>query len=153
MEIMGTVRQEPIVAKKIYLHRNGLHATQPKMIVVNERHIRDFNVFLTRVTSGIKAPIAVRNIYTPIGGSRVQKLDQLESGKHYVAGGNEHFKKMRLIRHSHESLLLKKLFFRYDRHLINFQRRTQKQPLINKDLKVHYYMYDSSCAVVHVHVD
>ncbi len=97
MEIMGTIRQEPIVAKKIYLHRNGLQRIQPKMIVVNERQIRDFSTFLNRVTSGIKAPIAVRNIYTPIGGSRVQTLKQLESGKHYVAGGNEHFKKMKFV--------------------------------------------------------
>ena len=88
-------RQEPVVAKRIYLHRNGLQNLRPKMIVVNERQIRDFSSFLNRVTSGIKAPIAVRNIYTPVGGSRVQRLEELQNGKHYVAGGNEHFKKIR----------------------------------------------------------
>ncbi len=98
---MATVRQEPIVAKKIYLHRNGLKGIQPKMLVVNERHIRDFSSFLNRVTSGIKAPVAVRSIYTPIGGSRIHKLEELENGKHYVAGGNEHFKRLRSARVMH----------------------------------------------------
>lgn len=97
MEVMAAIRQEPIVAKKIYLHRNGLKDIQPKMLVVNERQIRDFSSFLNRVTSGIKAPVAVRSIYTPMGGSRIHRLEELKNGKHYVAGGNEHFKKMRYI--------------------------------------------------------
>ena len=93
---MTTVRREPIVAKKVFLHRNGLKGLRPKMIVVNERHIRDFSSFLNRVTSGIKAPVAIRSIYTPVGGSRINRLEDLENGEHYVAGGSEQFKKLRL---------------------------------------------------------
>jgi hypothetical protein len=86
---------EPRVAKKIYLHRNGIDNDRPKTLVINERQIRDFTTFLNRATSGIRAPVAVRNIYTPQGGSKVFNLHDLENGKHYVAGGTEHFKKLK----------------------------------------------------------
>lgn len=95
MDVATMARHEPKVAKTVYIHRNGILSQSPKRMVVNERHVRDFSSFLTRVTSGLRAPVAVRNIYTPIGGHRIQKLDDLESGKHYVAGGVEHFKKIR----------------------------------------------------------
>ena len=85
--------REPKVAKTVFIHRNGATKENPKRMVVNERHVRDFSTFLNRVTSGLKAPVAVRNIYTPVGGHRVQALSDLETGKHYVAGGVEHFKK------------------------------------------------------------
>lgn len=88
-------RQEPKVAKTVFIHRNGDTSQSPKRMVVNERQIRDFNSFLTRVTSGLRAPVAMRTIYTPSGGHRVQKLEDLQSGSHYVAGGAEHFKKIR----------------------------------------------------------
>ena len=93
-------RREPKVAKTVYIHRNGIPSQSPKRMVVNERQVRDFNTFLTRVTSGLRAPVAVRNIYTPAGGRRIQKLDDLESGKHYVAGGVEHFKKIKYAMHA-----------------------------------------------------
>lgn len=83
------------VAKKIYVYRNGIVNADPKLMVVNDRQIRDFSTFLTRVTSGLKAPVAVRNIYTPGGGHKVQTLDDLESGRYYVAGGGEHFKRVK----------------------------------------------------------
>lgn len=86
---------EPRVAKKIFLHRNGVDNTRPKVLVINERQIRDFTTFLNRATSGIRAPVAVRNIYTPKGGSKVLSLQDIQNGKHYVAGGNEHFKKLK----------------------------------------------------------
>lgn len=86
---------EPRVAKRIYVFMNGQDNERPRMLVINERRIKDFSTLLNRVTSGIRAPIAVRNLYTPNKGSRVSTLDSLENGKHYVAGGNEHFKKLR----------------------------------------------------------
>lgn len=92
-EIMATYEAKK--AKKVFLYRNGSDLMQPKCLVVNERHIRDFSTFLTRVTSGIRAPVAVRNIYTPREGHRVSKLEQLESGNFYVAGGTEHFRKLK----------------------------------------------------------
>ena len=86
---------EPRVAKKIFLHKNGVDTDRPKTLVINDRQIRDFTTFLNRATSGIRAPVAVRNIYTPKRGTKVLSLQDLENGKHYVAGGNEHFKKLK----------------------------------------------------------
>lgn len=86
---------EAKTAKKVYLYKNGSKLTQPKCMVVNDRQIRDFSTFLNRVTSGLRAPVAVRNIYTPKGGHPVSKLDDLCSGQYYVAGGNEQFKKVK----------------------------------------------------------
>ncbi len=86
-------RYDTKVAKKVYLYRNGATNVDPKLIVVNDRQIRDFSTFLTRVTSGLRAPVAVRNIYTPGGGHKVQTLDDRRSGHSYVAGGGEHFKR------------------------------------------------------------
>ena len=88
-------RYEAKTAKKVYLYRNGAINADPKPLVVNDRQIRDFSSFLTRVTSGLKAPVAIRNIYTPSGGHKVQSLDDLQTGHHYVAGGKEHFKKIK----------------------------------------------------------
>ena len=87
---------EAKTAKKVYLYRNGSKNVQPKCMVVNNRQIRDFNYFLSRVTSGIHAPVAVRTIYTPSEGHRVKNLDDLQTGHYYVAGvGNENFKKIK----------------------------------------------------------
>lgn len=86
---------EAKTAKKVYLYKNGSKHGQPKCMIVNDRQIRDFSTFLSRVTSGIRAPVAIRNIYTPGEGHRVNKLDELQSGQYYVAGGNEHFKKLK----------------------------------------------------------
>ena len=82
-------------AKKVFLYRNGATDTEPKCMVVNDRQIRDFSTFLNRATSGLRAPVAIRNIYTPAGGHKVKTLDGLESGRYYVAGGSEHFKKVK----------------------------------------------------------
>lgn len=95
MEAKVMSRYDPKTAKKVYLYRNGVINADPKPLVVNERQIRDFSTFLTRVTSGLRAPVAVRNIYTPREGHRVLNLDDLQSGRYYVAGGSEHFKKVK----------------------------------------------------------
>ena len=94
-DTMAGNREATKTAKKVYLYKNGSKHAQAKCMVVNERQIRDFSTFLNRVTSGIRAPVAVRNIYTPSGGHRVNRLDDLHSGKYYVAGGSEQFKKIK----------------------------------------------------------
>ena len=86
---------EAKTAKKVYLYKNGASHSQPKCLVVNDRQVRDFSTFLNRVTSGLKAPVAIRNIYTPSGGHKVKNLNDLRSGHYYVAGGAEHFKKVK----------------------------------------------------------
>lgn len=86
---------EPKPAKKIYIYRNGDVNAEPKLLVVNDRQVRDFATFLGRVTSSIKAPVAVRTIYTPNGGQRIQNIGDLKTGSYYVASGGEQFKKIR----------------------------------------------------------
>ena len=94
MSLMAQPTDQPI-AKRVFLHRNGHPNLPAKTLVINKRQIRDFNSFLGQVTGGINAPVAVRNIYTAKSGTRVSTLDQLQTGKHYVAGGTETFKRGR----------------------------------------------------------
>lgn len=86
---------EPQTAKKVFLYRNGTVNKDAKLLVVNDRQVRDFSTFLNRVTSGIRAPVAVRNIYTPSQGHKIHSLEDLVSGKYYVAGGSEQFKRVK----------------------------------------------------------
>lgn len=88
-------RYDVKTAKKVFLYRNGRTDSQPKCMVVNDRQVRDFSTFLNRVTSGLRAPVAIRNIYTPAGGHKVKTLNDLQSGQYYVAGGAEQFKKVK----------------------------------------------------------
>ena len=81
-------------ARRVYLYRNGSKQSEPKCMVLNEKHIRDFGTFLSRVTSGLRAPVAIRNIYTPTEGHVVNTLTDLEANHYYVAGGSEQFKKV-----------------------------------------------------------
>nr|CAB3236323.1 probable serine/threonine-protein kinase kinX [Phallusia mammillata] len=85
--------QQPETAKNVRVYLNGDRFFPGRKFVVNRRHISDFNGFLTQVTMGIKAPFgAVRNIYTPTAGHRVQDLQQLQNGMDVVAGGVEKFR-------------------------------------------------------------
>ena len=86
--------QVPKKAKKIYLYRNGL-GQEFKLMVINDRVVRDFSTLLTHATTGLKAPVAIRNLYTPQNGHRIGNLDDLQSGQVYVAAGQEKFKKMK----------------------------------------------------------
>ena len=44
---------------------------------------------------GLRAPFgAVRNIYTPNSGHRINDLDQLQTGMQVVAAGTEKFRKL-----------------------------------------------------------
>lgn len=97
MEVMMSTKYEPQVAKKVYVYRNGRPDQHPKLLVINERCTRDFTTFLNRATSGVRAPVAVRNIYTPHGGHKIQRLQDLKNGHEYVAGGTEIFKKVKYV--------------------------------------------------------
>uniref|UniRef100_A0A8C3JG64 Doublecortin domain-containing protein 2 n=1 Tax=Calidris pygmaea TaxID=425635 RepID=A0A8C3JG64_9CHAR len=85
---------QPMV-KSVVVYRNGDPFFPGRRIVINEKKVSNFEVFLKEVTGGVKAPFgAVRNIYTPRGGHRVRQLEELQSGEQYVAGGREAFKKL-----------------------------------------------------------
>ncbi|XP_078494356.1 uncharacterized protein LOC100181386 isoform X3 [Ciona intestinalis] len=86
---------QPETAKNVHVYLNGDRFFPGRKFVVNRRHISDFNGFLNQVTVGMKAPFgAVRNIYTPNLGHRVQDLTQLQNGMDLVAGGVERFRKI-----------------------------------------------------------
>ncbi|XP_025935593.1 doublecortin domain-containing protein 2 [Apteryx rowi] len=90
----GSCLSQPMV-KSVLVYRNGDPFFPGRRIVINEKKVSNFEVFLKEVTGGVKAPFgAVRNIYTPRGGHRIRQLEELQSGEHYVAGGREAFKKL-----------------------------------------------------------
>lgn len=82
--------------KSVLVYRNGDPFFPGRRIVIHEKKVSNFDVFLKEVTGGVQAPFgAVRNIYTPRGGHRVRQLEELQSGEQYVAGGREAFKKLK----------------------------------------------------------
>ncbi|XP_055988368.1 doublecortin domain-containing protein 2 [Sorex fumeus] len=85
---------QPVV-KSVLVYRNGDPFFAGRRVVFHEKKVTSFDVFLKEVTGGVQAPFgAVRNIYTPRTGHRIRKLDQIQSGGNYVAGGQEAFKKL-----------------------------------------------------------
>ncbi len=62
---------------------------------MNPRQVTTFDTFLASLTKVVGAPFgAVRRLYTPTQGHKVQRLDDLKDGSVYVAAGNERFKKL-----------------------------------------------------------
>ncbi|XP_026140612.1 doublecortin domain-containing protein 2 [Carassius auratus] len=81
--------------KNVYFYRNGDPYYEPRRLVINSKRVSTFDTLLREVTGGVRAPFgAVRNIYTPKTGHRVQSLEHLRSGEQYVAAGRERFKKI-----------------------------------------------------------
>ncbi|XP_034841668.1 doublecortin domain-containing protein 2 [Mirounga leonina] len=87
-------RAQPAV-KSVLVYRNGDPFFAGRRVVIHEKKVSSFDVFLKEVTGGVQAPFgAVRNIYTPRTGHRIRKLEQIQSGGNYVAGGREAFRKL-----------------------------------------------------------
>ncbi|TEA21884.1 hypothetical protein DBR06_SOUSAS20010071 [Sousa chinensis] len=85
---------QPVV-KSVLVYRNGDPFFAGRRFVFHEKKVSSFDAFLREVTGGVQAPFgAVRNIYTPRTGHRIRKLDQIQTGGNYVAGGQEAFKKL-----------------------------------------------------------
>ncbi|XP_041798313.1 doublecortin domain-containing protein 2-like [Chelmon rostratus] len=85
---------QPVV-KNIFMFRNGDPYFEARRIVINQKRVSNFESLLREVTGGIQAPFgAVRNIYTPRGGHKVDCMDSLRSGEQYVAAGRERFKRL-----------------------------------------------------------
>ncbi|KAM4568226.1 uncharacterized protein V3H82_012460 [Fundulus diaphanus] len=85
---------QPVV-KNVFMFRNGDPFYEARRIVINEKRVSNFETLLREVTGGVQAPFgAVRNIYTPRGGHKVERLENLQSGEQYVAAGKEKFKKL-----------------------------------------------------------
>ncbi|XP_076594193.1 uncharacterized protein LOC143325154 [Chaetodon auriga] len=85
---------QPVV-KSVFMFRNGDPYFEARRIVINQKRVSNFESVLREVTGGIQAPFgAVRNIYTPRGGHKVECLESLQSGEQYVAAGRERFKRL-----------------------------------------------------------
>uniref|UniRef100_A0A4W5NCS1 Doublecortin domain-containing protein n=1 Tax=Hucho hucho TaxID=62062 RepID=A0A4W5NCS1_9TELE len=98
--ILGRVmsRSHPSPIKTVVVYRNGDAFFPGRRFVINPRQVSSFDSFLNTVTGGVEAPFgAVRNVYTPREGHRIQSLETLQHGEKYVAGGTESFKKINRI--------------------------------------------------------
>ncbi|XP_078736329.1 doublecortin domain-containing protein 2-like [Lampetra fluviatilis] len=83
------------VAKHIVVFRNGDSHYPGRRFIVNAKKTGSYDNFLGELTDGLQARFgAVRSVFTPGHGSRVEHLEQLQSGGVYVAAGRERFKKI-----------------------------------------------------------
>lgn len=82
-------------AKWIQIYINGDEHFSGCRCVVNSRYYRNLDMFLSYLTERLKPSFgAVRNIYTPVNGHPVNRLEDLISKHKYVVAGNERFKKL-----------------------------------------------------------
>uniref|UniRef100_A0A665UW28 Si:dkey-25g12.4 n=1 Tax=Echeneis naucrates TaxID=173247 RepID=A0A665UW28_ECHNA len=93
-----TGRGELPPTKTITVYRNGDAFFPGRKIVINPRQVSTFDGLLNALTPNVRAPFgAVRKLYTPAEGHKVQRLDDLDHGSVYVAAGNEKFKKLKWV--------------------------------------------------------
>lgn len=86
--------------RKVRLLCNGDgHYRGKRISVVPHRYV-SFNDLLTDFTNqlnGVQLPYGVRRVYTPVGGTRVKDIDQLQDGQAYVCAGFEPFKAIKYV--------------------------------------------------------
>lgn len=82
-------------ARNVRIYRNGDRNYAGRKFVLNPKKVRSMDAFLQQVTDGIRAPFgAVRNIHTPTGGTRIDRLSDLKDGGTYVAAGARPYRKL-----------------------------------------------------------
>jgi hypothetical protein len=81
--------------RAIKLLRNGDSFFPGRAFVINQRKYPMLDVFLDDASLALRANFgAVRCIYTPKNGTRLNDISELEDHQTYVAGGGERFKKL-----------------------------------------------------------
>jgi hypothetical protein len=77
------------------VYRNGDEHFHGVMVTVNRRQVPQWDVLLDMLTTQIKSDEAVRALCTPVNGTRLSSLDELEENYSYVALGAGRFKKIK----------------------------------------------------------
>lgn len=91
----GIIDKQPKTAKNVTLYKNGDQYFGGRRFVINQRQLNNMDSFLEYATDALKPSFgAVRNIYTPESGTRIKSLEEIQSGRAYVVGGNENFRNL-----------------------------------------------------------
>lgn len=89
---------DPNKPRTITLYVNGDPYFAGKKIVVNRRYIRSWEALLTAMTNAVgDGTTCVRELATPVGGTRVDDLDKLRDHGEYVAVSKGEFVPLGLV--------------------------------------------------------
>ncbi|XP_076327278.1 doublecortin domain-containing protein 2C-like [Tachypleus tridentatus] len=82
-------------AKWIQVYVNGDEHFPGFRCLVNNKHYRNYESLLSYLTEKLQPSFgAVRNIYTPVNGTKLEELKDLKMNHKYVAAGSERLKKL-----------------------------------------------------------
>lgn len=84
-------------AKRIRVYRNGDEHFPGVTVTVGKRQVVTMKSLLDLVTHQTHSNEAVRRLCTPVGGTPVKHLDDVEDGAIYVAVGTRRFKKSKYL--------------------------------------------------------
>ena len=79
-------------AKNITLYVNGDQHFHGKTMVVNRRFTHTWEAFLLQATERTGVTFAVRDVLTPVHGTKVNSFDELVDGSSYVVSKGNSFK-------------------------------------------------------------
>ena len=89
---MGSPLQQQDNIRRIRVYRNGDDNFFGKDFVLNPRQVRNYEAFLQRVTDHVQLNEAARVICTPVHGTRIRSLEDVQDRNDYVAVGHGKFK-------------------------------------------------------------
>eukprot|EP00128_Syssomonas_multiformis_P002484 Colp12_sorted_trinity150504_noHs@11366 len=81
-------------SKRVHFFRNGDPFYPPQKVIINSRNYRTFEALLEDLTAMTQIPMGVRNIYTPVNGTRIENLEGLLKDRYYVCAGGEKLKRL-----------------------------------------------------------